>query len=85
MPAQVADQLQVRTVPYVLEKFQISSATLRRRIADGRFPAPFKVGGSRRLAWLERDLNSYLESQARTGREQPACAAPDAAEAGSLA
>lgn len=58
-----SDAAQVRTVADVLQQFQLSSATLRRKIRAGQFPEPFKILGTRRLGWLQSTLDAYANSQ----------------------
>lgn len=42
-----------------------SSATLWRRVADGSFPAPLKIG--RVTAWKVSDVRAWLTAQAEQG------------------
>lgn len=48
----------------VLEVTSLSRATLYRKIGDGSFPAPLKIGGSR-VAWKERDIAEWIARQPR--------------------
>ncbi|MFT5960076.1 MAG: prophage regulatory protein [Burkholderiaceae bacterium] len=50
--------------PEVLQRVGISGATMWRRIKVGAFPKPFKLGGGRAVAWLDRDITAWLEAQA---------------------
>ena len=50
--------------PEVLQLTGMSSATMWRRIKDDGFPKPFKLGGGRAVAWLEKDISDWLEAQA---------------------
>ena len=53
----IAAVLADRLLPFkrVLEVTSLSRATLYRKIGDGSFPAPLKIGRSR-IAWRERIL-----------------------------
>ena len=48
----------------VLEVTSLSRATLYRKIEDGSFPAPLKIGRSR-IAWRERDIIDWIARQPR--------------------
>ena len=48
----------------VLEVTSLSRATLYRKIGDGSFPVPLKIGGSR-VAWKERDIAEWIARQPR--------------------
>jgi prophage regulatory protein len=47
--------------PAVLDRYPFSSSTLHRKVKDGTFPAPVKVG-DRVVAWREADLIAWEES-----------------------
>lgn len=49
----------------VADKVSLGKSTIYRMIAKGEFPQPFSLGGNRR-AWLEKDINRWLEEKART-------------------
>lgn len=48
--------------PAVLERVPVSSATLYRWIARGRFPAPVKLGPNV-VGWKESDVSAWIESR----------------------
>ena len=62
----IAAALADRLLPFkrVLEVTSLSRATLYRKIGDGSFPAPLKIGKSR-VAWRERDIVDWLARQPR--------------------
>lgn len=62
----IAAALADRLLPFkrVLEVTSLSRATLYRKIGDGSFPAPLKIGRSR-IAWRERDIVDWLARQPR--------------------
>jgi prophage regulatory protein len=55
----------------VLEVTSLSRATLYRKIGDGSFPAPLKIGNSR-VAWKEREIAEWIAQQPRA-TNQPIC------------
>ena len=63
----IAAALADRLLPFkrVLEVTSLSRATLYRKIGDGSFPAPLKIGRSR-IAWRERDIVDWIARQPRT-------------------
>ena len=48
----------------VLQRTGLSRTTLWRRINALNFPAPFKLGGGRAVAWLEHEIDAWIECQA---------------------
>ena len=62
----IAAALADRLLPFkrVLEVTSLSRATLYRKVADGSFPAPLKIGKSR-VAWREKDIVDWLARQPR--------------------
>lgn len=48
--------------PAVQDLTGLSRSTLYAMIADGRFPAPVKLG-TRAVGWREADLNEWLASR----------------------
>ena len=62
----IAAALADRLLPFkrVLEVTSLSRATLYRKIGDGSFPAPLKIGRSR-IAWRERDIVDWIARQPR--------------------
>ena len=63
----IAAALADRLLPFkrVLEVTFLSRATLYRKIKDGSFPAPLKIGRSR-IAWRERDIVDWIARHPRT-------------------
>ena len=58
-------------MPKVMDLTSLSKATVYRKVADGSFPAPFKIGKSR-VAWLEADIAGWIKSRTRAVHpEQP--------------
>ena len=51
-------------MPAVVHLTSLSKATVYRKVADGSFPAPLKIGKSR-VAWRERDIVDWLARQPR--------------------
>ncbi len=51
-----------------MQRTTLSRATVWRLCKAGTFPKPFKLGGGRAVAWLDRDINAWLEAQAATRR-----------------
>jgi predicted DNA-binding transcriptional regulator AlpA len=54
---------------------------LRRKVKAGEFPRPIELSGGHRLAWIEEEVDAYLEAlvakrTADEQREPPAPAAP---------
>jgi predicted DNA-binding transcriptional regulator AlpA len=45
-----------------------SVSWLYERMAAGEFPRPIKLGGSSSVAWVEAEVNAYLEAQIAEGR-----------------
>ena len=48
----------------VMDLTSLSKATVYRKVADGSFPAPFKIGKSR-VAWLEADIAGWIKTRTR--------------------
>lgn len=48
--------------PAVQDLTGLSRSTLYQMIAEGRFPAPVRLG-SRAVGWREADLKAWLESR----------------------
>jgi prophage regulatory protein len=46
----------------VLERLSISQTTLYAMMRTGEFPKPVKIG-RRRVFWLQRDIDQYLNDQ----------------------
>ncbi len=52
----------LRPMTKVMDLTSFSKATVYRKVADGSFPAPRKIGKSR-VAWLEADVVCWIKSQ----------------------
>lgn len=61
--------------PQVLARVPFSRPTLHRRVKDGTFPRPVKVG-PRAVAWIEREIDDWDE---RLVAERDAQSAAEAA------
>lgn len=62
---QQAKPIQAIRLNEVMRRTGLSRATIWRRISTGTgFPTPFKLGAGRAIAWLERDIDAWLEAQA---------------------
>ncbi len=46
-----------------------SRSTIYMRIAENRFPKSIKLG-DRAVAWLERDIDAWMEQQIKTSRKE---------------
>jgi len=51
------DLKQQKGIPYCRDH-------LRRKVKAGEFPKPIPVGGSRRVAWIEEEVDAKLEEWA---------------------
>lgn len=53
--------------PELCARIGLSMSSIARRIQAGTFPRPFALGHGRSVAWLESDVDAWLEQQiART-------------------
>jgi prophage regulatory protein len=57
----VADKL--LRLPAVLERIPFSRSTLYAKVSAGDFPPPVHMG-ERSVAWLERDVQAWIETRA---------------------
>ena len=57
--------MKVLRLPDVLERVALSKSTLWRRINDGEFPEPIKLG-PRASGWLEEEVDAWIESRSRS-------------------
>lgn len=53
--------LRMRSLP---ERIGLSKSTIYALIADGKFPAPVKLGSKRAVGWYEYEINNWLASRA---------------------
>lgn len=61
--------MKVLRLPDVLERLNLSKASLYRLIQSGRFPAPVKMGGASR--WFDTDVDGYLRAVTSARRASP--------------
>jgi prophage regulatory protein len=54
-------------LPQVLARVGLRTTRLYELIGDGEFPAPSRLG-ERAVAWLESEVNTWIEAQARKPR-----------------
>lgn len=47
----------------------LSRSTIYMRIAEKRFPKPIKLG-ERAVAWLESDINTWMEQQIKSSKHK---------------
>ena len=55
----------IMRLPAVLERVGLSRTTLWRRIRDGSFPQPVRLGGegSRAVGWYYREVENWVEAR----------------------
>lgn len=58
---------QILRLKAVLARTGVSKTTLYARIAAGRFPKPFPLGDSHSVGWLEKDVDTAIESWRTAG------------------
>lgn len=46
----------------LLARIPLSNQTIDRLVAEGKFPAPFRIG-ARAVAWKESEVETWLESR----------------------
>jgi prophage regulatory protein len=49
----------------VIDLTSLSKATVYRKVAEGTFPAPLRIGTSR-VAWSESDIAQWIKTRTRT-------------------
>lgn len=54
-------------LPQVIELTTYKRSSIYRLMDEGKFPKPIKIG-ARAVAWLEEDINQWLESKIQGGR-----------------
>jgi len=59
-------------LPEVCRRLSVSRSTIYMMVAQGRFPKPVPVG-LRAVAWIESEVDAWIENRIREGRNQ--CAA----------
>jgi prophage regulatory protein len=55
---------QLLRLPQVLDRVGLRTTRLYQLIGDGSFPAPIKLGGARAIAFLESEVDAWIEAQA---------------------
>lgn len=67
--------LQTNTPYIILRRKQVeartglSRSTIYARIAEGSFPRPINLGGSRAVGWLESEINEWLQARIQQSRK----------------
>ncbi|MCS5711465.1 AlpA family phage regulatory protein [Candidatus Berkiella aquae] len=56
-------------LPVIKNITGLSRSTIYMRIAENRFPKPIKLG-ERAIAWLESDVNAWMEQQIRNSQQE---------------
>jgi len=60
---QTSSPARLSRLPSVLERVPFSKSEVYRRIKAGTFPAPIRLG-VRAVAWLESDIDQYIQKLA---------------------
>ena len=55
----------------VQSRFGISKTTIYRKVAEGSFPPPIKIG-VRAVRWSEAEIAEWLKARPRAGRKSAA-------------
>ncbi|MXY68670.1 MAG: AlpA family transcriptional regulator [Acidobacteriia bacterium] len=61
--------MKVLRLPDVVARVGLSKSTLWRRINDGEFPEPIKLG-PRAVGWLEEEVDAWIKSRSRTANSE---------------
>jgi prophage regulatory protein len=56
-------------LPSVLERVPYSRPSLYRLVREGKFPRPIRLGGGKAVAWLESDVDAYMNARIQASRE----------------
>ncbi|MHC4179224.1 MAG: helix-turn-helix transcriptional regulator [Planctomycetota bacterium] len=59
-------------LPVVLDRIPWGRSTLYAKVKTGDFPAPVQLAGGRTVAWLESEIQSWIESQAEARKVEGA-------------
>lgn len=59
----------VLRLPIVKNRTGLSRTTIYKRIADGTFPKPIKIG-VRAVGWLESDIDAFIEGLVKNSRKE---------------
>jgi prophage regulatory protein len=65
---QITSPARLLRLPSVLERVPFSKSETYRRMKEGTFPAPIRLG-ARAVAWLESDIENYIQSLAKSGQK----------------
>ena len=63
-----AARLQFLRAAQVRDQLAISNTTLYKFVLDGLLPPPISIGGGRATAWLQSDVDSFVESRIKASR-----------------
>lgn len=55
-------------LPAVKARTGLSRSTIYKRVSDGTFPRPVKIG-ARAIGWLEADIDAWITAQVQCVRE----------------
>ena len=55
-----ADSYQLIRLPQVREILPLSKPSIYRLIADGKFPAPVRIGGGHAVAWVRSEVEAFV-------------------------
>lgn len=57
-------------LPTVKARTGLSRSSIYLRISEGRFPAPISLGGGRAVAWVEAEINNWVNSRIEASRKK---------------
>lgn len=63
--------------PTVVQRSGLTRRTIDRRVAQGTFPAPLRLG-PQSVGWVESEVNAWLASRPRTKGTEPQANEPSA-------
>jgi prophage regulatory protein len=52
----------------VQNRIGLARSTIYQRVAEGTLPAPVRLGGARAVAWVEDEINTWIEQQIALSR-----------------
>ncbi len=50
-------------LPKVKSRVGYSRASIYRKISEDKFPKPYDLGGGRAVAWLESDIDAWIQAR----------------------
>lgn len=68
MPVPVSQNLTIDRLPKVKAKTGWSRSSIYSLIAQGKFPAPIKLGQGRAVGWLSTEIDEWIASRVRASR-----------------